>query len=237
MVGCNNYEMLRDKCIIQADGFQSSPRIITADEWVKDGGTGLGAIGGNAVGIVAAATNKNVVRWAAAATTTDIIRFCWEVPEDFRPCSGRTGENSDIVLSVRARKIGTGGAVTEAVGTVNLACKCYWQNPAYNSAGVEIAGDATVQTHTTAISTSLNALAASVPADSNADAVRRYDIKLVSNMSAAQRLALKPGASFDITLYPSATVTANTAIEIWSASLIYRRHAIPLRAGASRVAF
>ena len=38
MVGCNNYEMLRDKCIIQADGFQSSPRIITADEWVKDGG-------------------------------------------------------------------------------------------------------------------------------------------------------------------------------------------------------
>ena len=162
--------------------------------------------------------------WEATADNTDKLEFAWAVPSDYRQDAIRTGERSRIRFRVKARKRNTGGASDNA--DLALTAQAFWHNSAFDSNGVETAGDTALGTLATARSNTLNLVGVGEPAalTGNVEVFRWYDFDLTAGMTDAQLGALKPGASMTIQLYPNEAVGTALAIDVAAIEVWYTGH-------------
>lgn len=201
---------------------------LQAGVW-NDNGTlkdwALGTTG--TVGFKLITTTMLGLQWEATADQTDRWYYPWQVPFDYKRDGGETGKKSRIVLRVKARKVDAASGATDNTDLA-LTVQAFWHNSAFSSSdGSESAGDTAVNTLTTAVSNTLNALASSGDEDADPENFRWYNFDITGAMSAAQLAALTPGATMTFSLYPNEAPGTGIAVDVLAIEVVYTRHAMP----------
>lgn len=221
-ISTNNYGHMKRNEILPDIGW---PRClpIPLNAFTLTDGAALGAISSNALGLVVK-NSQLVMRFAAAATTTDIAKLSIPLPSDYaKYVNDNPGYRTRPVLAVRAKKTDVTGSATDN-DNLALTMNVAWNNPVFTSSA-ESDGDTATNTMATAVSNELDDIVAADGADANPENTRLYLFKFAGNttggMTAAQIRALQPGASMTISLAPHETVGSNLAIDVYSVELWY----------------
>lgn len=207
-----NIENVLRHSIRNGRGYMQSSLISDNSFWLLDRSQ-IPNTGANLVTRVASATDLDVFRWAGtAAAATQRIVTKWVFPFNGKVGQERAGEKPVIHLCVRARCY-----ASVPVGQF-LQCQAWWRNPAFDQNYVESNGDAALSTHT-----AIDGVLAPAAAASNIEASREITFDITAAMTAAQRIALRPGATFTFKLGPKINLTTET-IEVESATIRFIGH-------------
>lgn len=184
--------------------------------WTETAGT---AVDGS--GAIARTTGDfgYVIRLAAAFTTTDILKHHSCLPMNFKHYKRSTAEGPYLRLKVKYRMLdvanaGAGGATANA--DLALTCSLLFHGVA-DTAVTTVAADNVVIGATDYIA----------GAEQGA-AWAEFD--MIDNMTAAEKAALDPGASFAIHLSTNEAVGTDLAVELLAFQLVMDKHLNPLEA-------
>ena len=181
--------------------------------WGTTAGVPLAAIGAGAVGYAASvAASPNClqsIRFAAAATTTDIIQTALAVPPDFR--AQVSASTPKLVLFMRCRLLDTTGSAT-ANADFAFTAQAFWHKTA----------DTALSTLATAVTTIIGATDY-VATDEAGFVLYKWDIGAA--MTAAQLALLGPLDTLNIQIAPDQAVGTALAAEIVNTFLMYEGHA------------
>lgn len=208
--------------------------VIPLESFRLDNGAAIGTTDADdAPSFLARDTGLIAISWDAGCDTSDVVRCNVALPLDFfvNPAD-EVGFRSTLKLWVKARHTKGGSNVA----SLNVQAPCKWTNPGWS---VDADGNVTEGDGDTSINqfaTVPESAALSVGyADGTDEKWRWYEIDLSGGMTAAQRIALKPGATFQIRLNPSEDPAASNSLDICAVILRYRRTAAPAYADWNRM--
>lgn len=140
--------------------------------------------------------NQSVIQWDAASDASDIVRFSFVLPDDFKTYKPfGSPANPKIVFKCWIRKYNTGGASDNT--DLKLTLQAFWKK------------GSSATTNTLATAPTVTA-----PAMVTTNVFTEVSIDITASMTEAQLKALEPGMSFDVQLYPHETVGTALALEI-----------------------
>lgn len=229
VINGSNFDKFASERYIDQHGF---PKVLPLPlgAWTRGTGVPLAAAGANIVGVGAVATSLAGIIWDSAAATTEVIRCSIALPGDFRaqypfisqanvpsehPESRR---RSKLILRAKARKR---DADASDADDINLRAQVYMQHPSYAAATDRDEEDGSaLQSLATPVSNLLDPTVAAA----TVAAFRYYEFDLTEAMTEAQRNALQPGSTFQMTLGLDAVPGTADFVEIVATELWYSGH-------------
>lgn len=193
---------------------------IALGDFTLGAGTTIPAAGSGVVGRTLAATALNVISWNATADNGDTIALDWTLPLEFRPSSFSettttpTGELAkqvcNIELWLKIRLTDTTGSAT-ANADLKMQVTPLWHN-----------------TDGTALGTLGAAIQQTVGAIDYAEASEEgfvwYRFDITGAMTAAQRNALRPLTTLQLTINPHEAVGTALRLDLAGAILVELEH-------------
>jgi hypothetical protein len=184
---------------------------VPLSEWTLNTGVAVGARADGGVGREAVATSLNGIVWDDTADATDIIRFDWTLPGQFKSEGVGRDDVPVLKLLVKARTRDTTGSAT---------------------ANADLALNAQVFFHAvggTAVSTLSAAISKVVGATDFTDATEEgfawYEYDIYTAMTAAQKSAIGPLTTMQIQLLPNEAIGTALYIDVVGTVIRYKRHA------------